>query len=240
MCNEKKIFISDLHIGDGSKSDDFNRQTDLIRLLDDHSSCKIVILGDIYELWQARLANIMWYNSEIVRRLQRDNVICVHGNHDFLPYSKIWPNHYEDDLIYAEHGHQYDVYNNTSMFNLKWPIGKYVTVVVGWLEKLWHKDADEYLLKKYGEFKYQAAKLHGAEKSTSSIQLVLDKTQKPIVVQGHTHEALLIKTIHRGRKRIIANCGSWVGGAEPTYVEVEDKTVRLRHGITYNIIKEEK
>ena len=53
------------------------------------------------------------------------------------------------------------------MFNLKWPIGKYVTVVVGWLEKLWHRDADEFLLKKYGEFKYMAAKLQGANRGNN-------------------------------------------------------------------------
>lgn len=228
----KKIFISDLHMGDGSKSDDFHRDNELYKLF---ANCgldtQIILLGDVFELWQARLDKILWAHPFSYHLLEGMLNTNVYGNHDYLPFSKIWQEHYEDELIYAEHGHQHDIYNNTSMFNLKWPIGKYVTLAVGWLEKLWHKDADEFLLKKYGEFVYKAAKLQGA----FNLPYAKRFREGKIVIEGHTHKAELIN----GGGCIYANCGAWVDNVEPTYVEVEDRTVRLRNGITYEIIKEE-
>lgn len=241
----KKIFISDLHLGDGSKSDDFRRDEELVTLFEKYIDEEVYILGDIYELWQARLDKIIWSHPKIYDWLNHYLITSIYGNHDFLPFSKVWNEHYENSLIYAEHGHQHDIYNNTSMFNLKWPIGKYITLGVGWLEKLWHKDADEYLLKKYGEFKYTAAKLQGATKTTKSTNPVdewlLGGKRQKIYIAGHTHKANLIKDCGE----IYANCGAWVDSVEPTYIEVEENkkqnvvVVRLRHGITYEIIKEE-
>ena len=231
----KKIFISDLHLGDGSKSDDFHRDDELSDLITKYWDDDKYIVGDVAELWQAHLDKIMWAHEGIWKILKASGTTFIHGNHDYLPFSKFWPEHYEDNLIYAEHGHQLDIYNNTSMFNLKWPIGKYVTLAVGWMEKLFHKDADEFLLKKYGEFKYMAAKLQGAEK-----RLGFPIKPQSIYIAGHTHKADLFKI-----KRIWANCGAWVDGVEPTYVEVEENEkqnvviVRLRNGITYEIMKEE-
>ena len=229
----KKIFISDLHLGDGSKADDFHRDGHLIALFDRYvDGNKIYLLGDIFELWQARLDKIIWAHLDVFKYLEDWNLTCIHGNHDFLPFSKLWPETYEDELIYAEHGHQHDIYNNVSMFNLKWPIGKYITLGVGWLERLWNKDVDEFLLKKYGEFKYIAAKLQGAKKSPSLYRFREGK----IVIEGHTHKAEL----HNYGYGIKANCGSWTDNVLPTYIEVEGRTVRLRNGLDYSIISEEK
>ncbi len=248
----KKIFISDLHLGDGSKSDDFHRDKELYSLLARYGmDSKIILLGDIFELWQARLDKILWAHSLGYNLIEGCINKCVYGNHDYLPFSKLWDESYEDELIYAEHGHQHDVYNNTSMFNLKWPIGKYLTVAVGWLEKLWHKDVDEFLLKKYGEFKYTAAKLQSTNGNVYNKNGVWYRyiaypepipNDKQIYIYGHTHKAKLFKN---DDNKIIANCGAWVDGVEPTYVEVEEcetqnvVVVRLRNGITYEIIKEE-
>lgn len=249
MSTTKKVFVSDLHLGDGSKSDDFHRDDELADLVSKYWNDETYLLGDIYELWQAKLSKIMWKHEGIIKILKAADSTFIYGNHDYLPFSKYWTEVYEDELIYAEHGHQYDIYNNTSMFNLKWPIGKYATIAVGWLERLLHKDVDEFLLKKYGEFKYMAAKLQGAKKSghkisrASKAYVHVSPTRQPIYVTGHTHKAELYKF----NDCIYANCGAWVDDTEPTYIEVEqvlvgeasETVVRLRHGITYEIIKEE-
>jgi len=240
MAN-KKIFISDPHLGDGSKSDDFHRDGHLIALFDRYvDGNKIYLLGDIFELWQARLDKIIWAHLDVFKYLEDWNITCIYGNHDFLPFSKLWPETYEDELIYAEHGHQHDVYNNVSMFNLKWPIGKYITLGVGWLERLWNKDVDEFLLKKYGEFKYTAAKLQGAVKSGvnnwPAYYGVIDHKPHRIYICGHTHKPLLYKSAGD----IYANCGAWVDSVLPTYLLVDGNTVQLRNGLDYSIINEEK
>jgi len=246
----KKIFISDLHLGDGSKSDDFHRDDELSDLITKYWDDDKYIVGDVAELWQAHLDKIMWAHEGIWKILKASGTTFIHGNHDYLPFSKFWPEHYEDNLIYAEHGHQHDIYNNTSMFNLKWPIGKYVTLAIGWMEKLFHKDADEFLLKKYGEFKYMAAKLQSATTNVYKENgiyyrytpyLFIIPNNKKIYIMGHTHKAALFKN----GGCIWANCGAWVDGVDPTYIEVEENeeqnvvAVRLRNGITYDIMKEE-
>jgi len=238
-----KTFISDLHLGDGSKADDFHFDTELHRFLVVYPNTKI--LGDGHEFWQADWDKIVWAHPAVSQQLllaiSQGNYF--YGNHDYLPFAKICPEFYEDDLIFAQHGHQHDVFNKNqnpmqSLKKPKTPIGKYITQVVGWLERLIHPDMDDYLLqlkKKHGDFLWIAAELQNKENELARSQKY-NLSSKKITIEGHSHEPDVIKF---PTGKIYANCGSWVG-SEPTYIQVNDNTVQLRDGLDYRVIKEVK
>jgi UDP-2,3-diacylglucosamine pyrophosphatase LpxH len=237
-----KIFISDLHLGDGSKTDDFHRDKELINLLEKYQDEQIILLGDICELWQSRLDRIMWAHADVIHAITR-RTQCIYGNHDYLPFAKYWSEKYEDSGIYAVHGHQYDVFNRykNPLFALKWPIGKYIALLIGELERWWCKDADVWLEKqseKYGEFLTQAAELQNMEPN-KGLWPIPEKNQ--ILITGHTHKAgLHYVRVGSNSKldRIYANCGAWVDDVRPTYIEVDDTHVRLKDGLTFDTITE--
>ncbi len=85
----RDIFVlSDLHIGDGSAKDNLlkgNNQTLLLRLLDKIESvgARLVILGDLFELWRYRPHAVVRRWRPLLDRLSRMDVIYVPGNHDW-------------------------------------------------------------------------------------------------------------------------------------------------------------
>jgi UDP-2,3-diacylglucosamine pyrophosphatase LpxH len=241
---KKKVFISDLHLGDGSKADDFHRDQEVINLLDfcKDNNADVYLLGDIFELWQAHLDKIIWAHIELYKRLAGCTRKAVWGNHDALPFELLWKEHFENKLIYAEHGHQYDMFNkfNNPMRSLKkpkTPIGKYITQAVGLLERFWHRDTDTYLLKlkkKYGGFLYRAGELQNKKCNMAPPM----ENEKLITIHGHTHRAELTKY---GDGKIYANCGTWIDDKDPTYILVDEdsKQIGLYDGITHEMLKKE-
>ncbi len=108
----KRLFISDLHIGDGYATDDFSYDSELVRLLDTVLACgedvELVILGDGLELIETRIVkdiglvpfeelvdqlderiiqSIVNEHAEVFRAFQRfsrkNSIIYVVGNHDY-------------------------------------------------------------------------------------------------------------------------------------------------------------
>lgn len=87
--DRKIVLFSDLHVGGGGKADDFrNNQGVFERALDHYrkNDFTVVLLGDIEELWQFDLKEIVKkYDSGVYRRLRafpKDRFYRVHGNHD--------------------------------------------------------------------------------------------------------------------------------------------------------------
>lgn len=254
-----KIFISDLHLGDGSKADDFHRETELIRFLEyvHDTDAELCLLGDVFELWQSDLDNILWHNHKIIKALHKCKVLHIYGNHDWLPYSKLEAEGLYGNIIWAEHGHQYDKFNKykNPLLALKWPIGKYITILIGELERWFHKDADVWadkMKEKFGSFLWKAANLQNQAKANyykddklitlmkytlrNEAQRILQYNSNiNIVVFGHSHYAELKK--YKGG--VYANCGSWTDQHTPTYISVEDNVIELRNGITHDLISRE-
>ena len=254
-----KIFISDLHLGDGSKTDDFHRHTEFIRFLDYvyDVDAELCLLGDVFELWQADLDKILWHNHKIIKALRKCKVLHIYGNHDWLPYSRLEEEGLYGNIIWAEHGHQYDEYNRykNPLFSLKWPIGKYITVLLAEIERWFHKDVDvwaEKMKEKFGVFLWGVAQLQNKGKpdfykdailrlqiknilSNKAQEILRYNANINIVVFGHSHQAELKK--YKGG--VYANCGAWIDQHTPTYVSVEDNVIELRNGITHDLISRE-
>jgi UDP-2,3-diacylglucosamine pyrophosphatase LpxH len=152
-----KVFLSDLHLGDGKERDDFHFQgefDELVRKLSDQfEKIEMILLGDIFDLIRTQ----KYYefeglpHSEVKLKVMEDiteqhgpffetlnyftekpsnQLRYVIGNHDFGVHLDprllemvrekfgliLTPEtHYRDEPlnIWAEHGHRYDIVNNT-------------------------------------------------------------------------------------------------------------------------------
>ncbi len=165
-----KIFISDLHLGDGSGSDDFHRDKLLISFLDyvQENAEELIILGDFLELWQADLDRILFIHSDVVNRIlslrNQIKVTYVIGNHDYIPFVRFAKPVYEatdqkepglnlcieyrdkDIGLIAEHGHRYDIINRfkNPLKSIKWPTGRHLALLIACCERLLHPDIDQW------------------------------------------------------------------------------------------------
>lgn len=86
---EKYAFMSDLHLGNGSAADDFkDNETALLKALDFYleNNFRLVLLGDIEELWQFDPEMIQdRYEEKVYSRMRKfpqSRVTRIFGNHD--------------------------------------------------------------------------------------------------------------------------------------------------------------
>ena len=269
------VFISDLHLGDGSKSDDFHRDAEFIEFLKwtDGRAKEIVILGDLYELWQAKYEKVIWHHAAVIRALEarRDKITYVFGNHDYLPFARVTAETYRsgDGRIVAQHGHQYDKYNEfkNPLRSIKWPIGRWITLAVAGLERIIHPDVDWWLEKqrnRFGSFMIEVSKLHNrrsrnkawrGELEIQTIKGLRDQHIGQISIFGHSHNAEVLKIPCdtspnfpseegagwgvKGGHRIYANCGSWTDAEYPTFIAVTKSGVQVRDGYEPDEVLEE-
>lgn len=96
MASMRRItVVSDLHLGDGSNADDFfTSQSEpyfdhLLREVADDPDHHLVLLGDIFEMWQFSMESILERYSRQMALLfelgRRGRVTWVIGNHDYEP-----------------------------------------------------------------------------------------------------------------------------------------------------------
>jgi UDP-2,3-diacylglucosamine pyrophosphatase LpxH len=261
-----KIFISDLHLGDGTHSDDFHRDKELIAFFEfvESQAQELIILGDFLELWQADLDRILFQHSEVISKLlklrEKIKVTYVVGNHDYVPFAKFADLglgiclKYSDckENIIAEHGFQYDMFNryHNPLRCLKQPIGRYFAQTIGILEKLIHPNIDEWAkkaLENIGDFRQSAALVRN--KVSPVTKEYFDKGghfgEFQEAVQRHIDNGIKIVIfghIHRPElirqgNGIYANCGAWVDNSEPTYIACSKEKIELRQAFDHKTIK---
>ena len=143
LNTQKNIFvISDLHIGDHSKRDNFfsvpngqkydskTRYKLLIQFLKfvKNQDGQLIILGDLFEFWQANIGTVLTKNMAILDLLAEMDVIYVVGNHDidlepligqsllnhpfFNCMTKSFAVRLCNQTVKFFHGHEVDPYNN--------------------------------------------------------------------------------------------------------------------------------
>lgn len=87
--DHKYLVISDMHLGNGSKSDDFKHNENLTQKVLEYynnQNYKLILLGDIEELWQFSLDEIVnQYQNTIyksIRAFGNNKIFRIYGNHD--------------------------------------------------------------------------------------------------------------------------------------------------------------
>jgi len=261
-----KIFISDLHLGDGSKTDDFNRDKELLKFLEfvGKEASELIIVGDLFELWQAKMDRILFRHNEVVSKLLslRNNikVTYVIGNHDYMPFIKFIDSGINISLEYrdlengivAEHGHKYDIFNRykNPLQSIKWPSGRRFALLAASLEKFVNRDADVWLektLEKTADFFSHAALIKN--KITPSSKEYLKKGghfgEFDQAVKDHLNNGAKIVIFghtHRPQlatigQGIYANCGTWTDNSTPTYIAHHKEGIELREALSHKVIE---
>lgn len=88
-AGQKYVIISDLHMGDGGQADDLRHNKDTLKRALEHyknKGFKLILLGDIEELWQFNIEQIEnTYGKDIYAKMRgfgSGRVYRVVGNHD--------------------------------------------------------------------------------------------------------------------------------------------------------------
>lgn len=190
------IFVSDLHMGGGGKDDDFSPEAEeaYLRLLDKYKDEKHCLVGDTLELLQASQSEIYLAHNRVFQRFKLLDVVRIAGNHDNMYGYERKVVEVGGIRILLIHGHQFDAVNKSGN-----GLGRYVTQVVGFLERNVHRDIDEWLSRLYG-----AVKKRTSEYDTGMAALAKENDCS-LVVYGHTHFPS-VKSIDGVA---VANCGCW-------------------------------
>jgi len=261
-----KIFISDLHLGDGSRTDDFHRDKQFLEFIEfaENQARELIILGDFLELWQADLDRVLFQHSEVINKLlslrNKIKITYVIGNHDYIPFIKFKDLgvgiclEYNDNQNYivAEHGHKYDIFNRykVPLKSIKWPRGKRLALFVATLERVIHPDVDKWTKKtidNLDEFLQNAIIIRNK---------VTPATKEYLKRGGHfgEFEEAVKNHIDKGAKIVVfghthipqlqiigkgiyANCGTWVDGVVPTYIAYKRDRIELREALTHKVIE---
>jgi len=262
-----KVFISDLHLGDGSRTDDFHRDEEFLKFLEfiEGQAQELIILGDLLELWQADLDRVLFTHSKVINRLlslrNKVKVTYVVGNHDYIPFVRFIDSgigislEYRDEEsgIVAEHGHRYDAFNRyrNPLKSIKWPLGKHFTQVVAGLERWVHPDIDKWTRK-------TMESMDDFLREAVFIRNKVTPTAKDYIKRGGhfaEFEVAVKNQINKGARIVIfghthkcqlkslengiyANCGTWVDGDRPTYIAYYKDRVELREALNHKVIEE--
>lgn len=207
--------ISDLHIGDKSKKDDFQEnEAELSAFLLSIPDNSLILVGDILELWQCKADKIFEAYNDIFPLLFAKTKYYVTGNHDMGMLDSVRFVHNVamiEKLIIGDtlfmHGHQFDTVNAKDK-----GLGFWITKMAGWLESYVDKDIDKKAeqfvmwLKKQGRFgtvdSYREKAVAYARGITANGQKI-----KRIII-GHTHQPdhAVVDGIE------YHNCGTWTNG----------------------------
>jgi len=244
------VFISDLHLNSNTGKDDFTPQKllflDFLRALDIDSVELIVLLGDIFDIWEEpNVLQILINNAYTIKQLLAFNWVYVYGNHDdtmdLVCKSDILSIY---GKIFAYHGHQEDPSCCKNSL-----LGRCASWLWAGLQCMG--------IEKWGFIKeikrrvilWNSRRLSSGRTYSSSptMQKIPDayynrfrQIAEPIAIFGHTHvPALEVKyypfasctagdTNIFGRTKVIANCGSWTTNHQGSAIFLWNDRIELR------------
>ena len=209
--NFKYVILSDLHFGDGGPADDFRDNIEPMKRLLTHyleNNYRIILLGDIEELWQFDLDMIRKeYDEEIYslfRKFETERIMRVFGNHDKDWASPPDPTTKDPTLkkgasealkmldvngdcrILLVHGHQ----GSLDADKYSW-ISKFL------VRKIYKKI--EFIIKSSKLYKNPSATKSQVIKDYERIMYAWAKENKLILICGHSHRAIFASTSYTER-----------------------------------------
>ena len=236
------VFISDVHLGYGSREDDLARETQLVTLLRSlpETCCHLFIVGDLFDYW-------FDYKTAIPRGHVR-TLAALHDLQDSgLPITYLMGNHdfghatyFRDELgieidrgdieatingvrFYINHGDG-KAHNDTGYLVLRSVLRN---GVAQWLYRILHPDIGIGAAARtsHGSRDYTGSRDYGEEDGLRDFAVDRLKQGYDIVVMGHRHRATN-EEIGDGR---YVNLGHWLGET-PTYGRFNPKDgMRLVH-----------
>jgi len=240
------LIISDLHLGDGGNfstfgwsDDDFYQILQHLRLR--YSIDKIVLNGDIYELYKYEIAEIENAYPKLRHFFLSESAIMIRGNHDyFLSYSidKYQIINSKGNKIQIEHGHRADILNGTragrfagrTFFKLLRILLKHKYLLKQYFTFMNYYEAIERFPRKYNRIKYLSY----------AIKLLKDND---IVILGHTHKLEIHKTYYLNEKKLYLNTGTCsVGRFQAILLDTENlkfKSIKLSQKKISKILRKE-
>jgi UDP-2,3-diacylglucosamine pyrophosphatase LpxH len=210
-----KFYISDLHMGDRSKREDFKYDKELISFIEYiKSECgELILVGDTFDMWQCKLRDIVKEHNDSIEELVSINSLFIIGNHDselnlLIPILKMEvADEVVDEGTLIIHGHIFDKFNNP-----KSKVGITITKLAGALEtispdidligKVWRNNKSYY-------------------KSLSKLAIELNCKR---AIFGHTHREEIVN--YNGIQ--IANTGSWAEKKMP-YIKENNGALILNY-----------
>jgi UDP-2,3-diacylglucosamine pyrophosphatase LpxH len=220
----KYLVISDLHLGDGSYSDDFKYKNSepikyfdkkIIKWIEEQEVDVLILNGDIYENWQHSTKSIYRAHTNLINyfkeKLDNEEAIYIHGNHDYSLVGKtshiLTMNNKEKILI--EHGYK----NDKNMTN---PLVRFGVWCLGLIEKI---------IPNIDQIKNPFKEKHSIdfEIEKNAYDYAKSKMNFKYVVLGHTHS--LAEDGH------YFNCGTCHHGRlEGVYIDTEMDFIKLIKG----------
>jgi len=220
----KRLFLSDLHLGD------FNSKADkIIWIVNDEKPDEIYLVGDIVDLWKNRLSNIQQRHQPVFSMLYRisfkTRIVYIIGNHD----EKLnRTDNYFRNFFFCEsceitigdkrariiHGHQYD-----DQIMKHYPFSLSLNFI--------HKIFIKTLKVDFKKFRFSLS----SKKKRRNFSRVLDKIKEKVIkdneefdilIMGHTHVSEQSKL----NKISYFNVGDWIENC--TYAVEEEGKVCLK------------
>ena len=232
---EDVIVLGDLHLGAGDGADDFsgpdcNADLDLLEKIAEWRAQGegIVLAGDILDLWQATLPEILAAHEPVIQNLFQAADAYVVGNHDedMLDkkiYGLVGLPHLVANGIWIEHGHAHDPIVS------RWPlISRAISALGGFLERYVNRDVDVLAARLAGWIGRTGR--HGAnERYVEAVAVEAGKHGCSRAVFGHTHQWMaprdrLVLSLGWGPAGFpiaVANAGTWTNGKRD-YVEIPE------------------
>ena len=227
--------ISDLHLADGKRRDDFKKNRtkfkNFLRMVK-KKKVQLIIAGDFLELWQANPIDITRAYSNILNELISIGTKIIIGNHDYYLHHfgklNFLYDSYQipDTKIFIQHGHQFDKFNDPKRLLY---IGNLAAMSAAIMEDI-HPDLDEkamsFIEALHKKLKSALSPIHtpGTNRKQylshgGNFSEYLRGAKKLLkkydyVILGHTHKP---STAFKGK---YLNSGSWTS-SKPTYVEVD-------------------
>ncbi|MCK4358843.1 MAG: metallophosphoesterase family protein [Candidatus Cloacimonetes bacterium] len=208
--NYKYVILSDLHFGDGGPADDFRHNVETLKRMLSHyleNDFRIILLGDIEELWQFDLDMIKKQYDEkiysLLRKFETDRVIRVFGNHDReweSPHDPVMSNpeitkgapealkmsdKNNDPFILLVHGHQGNIESDKNSWSSKFFVRLYKVV--------------EPCLKRLNIGTHPPAIKSQVTKDYEQIMYAWAKKNQVILICGHSHRAIFASTSYARR-----------------------------------------
>lgn len=207
----KLLILSDLHLDTQHQSgickwDEREFIACIEQMRSTHQIDKIVLNGDIYELFKYDYNNIAHQNPALIAYLSHPDFIYIKGNHDIINThgaDSYDVTNSKGQKIHIEHGHKADWLNGTILgrFISKYALSalnklsRYEAIRRMYLRAVEFDDEINRIPKKYNSYKYL----------TYALRLL---KEYDVVILGHTHKMESHHTYYLNKKKRYLNCGA--------------------------------